>query len=167
VTAAASGGATEGRDISVGDVRLHIREAGSPGAPLLILLHGFPESGRAWRKLMRPLAGRGFHVVAPDLRGYGASDAPDGVAQYRLELLVDDMIGLANALGADIFTLAGHDWGGIVAWAVAARHPDRLKRLIILNAPHPDTIDVRNAPPPTTGCAASISACSSCRSPRN
>ena len=129
-----------GRQILVGDLRLHVREAGEAGGPLLILLHGFPESGRAWRKLMRPLAERGFHVVAPDMRGYGASDAPEGVDQYRLDQLVADITGLADALEASTFTLAGHDWGGIVAWAVAALHPDRLKRLVILNAPHADTV---------------------------
>jgi pimeloyl-ACP methyl ester carboxylesterase len=140
VTGAGAASAARSRHVAVGEIELHLREAGPPDGPLLILLHGFPESSRAWRKLMRPLAERGYHVAAPDLRGYGGSDVPEGIEQYRLDLLVADVIGLADALGAGTFVLAGHDWGGIIAWAVAARHPDRLKRLVILNAPHPDTM---------------------------
>ena len=126
--------------VRVGQLDFHIYEAGCADGPLLILLHGFPESGRAWCKLLPALVERGYRVVAPDMRGYGDSDAPQGLAQYALDLLADDIVGLADALGAETFTLAGHDWGGIVAWAVAARHPARLNRLVILNAPHPDTV---------------------------
>jgi pimeloyl-ACP methyl ester carboxylesterase len=126
--------------IAVGEISLNFRESGAREAPLLILLHGFPESSLAWRKVMRPLGERGFRVVAPDMRGYGASDMPHGVEAYTLDRLVADVIGLADALGASTFALAGHDWGGIVAWAVAARHPRRVRRLVILNAPHPDTM---------------------------
>ena len=140
MTAAGSSGPSQDRRIPAGKIHLRCREAGSPDGPLLILLHGFPESGRAWGKLMGPFADNGFHVVAPDLRGYGGSDVPEGRENYRLDLLVADIVGLADSLGAAVFTLAGHDWGGIIAWAVAARHPDRLTRLVILNAPHPDTM---------------------------
>lgn len=120
-------------------VSLSYVEAGSSDDPLLVLLHGFPESARAWRKTMRPLAERGFHVVAPDMRGYGDSDAPAGIAAYAIDRLVDDVVALADRLGKRMFALVGHDWGGLVAWAVAARHPERLRHLVILNAPHPDT----------------------------
>lgn len=140
MTGPRTAGLGDGRHVRVGDIHLHIREAGPADGPVLILLHGFPESGRAWRKLMRPLAARGFHVVAPDMRGYGKSNAPAGIEQYSLDLLVGDVIGLADALGVITFTLGGHDWGGIVAWAVAAGHPARLDRLVILNAPHGDTV---------------------------
>jgi len=126
--------------VSTGPIQLYRYEAGPKDGPLLILLHGFPESGRAWRRLMRPLAECGFHVVAPDLRGYGASATPERLESYALDVLVEDVVALADALGVDRFTLTGHDWGGIIAWAVAARHPGRLQRLIILNAPHPDTM---------------------------
>src|SRR4051812_2352096 len=112
--------------ILVNGIRLNVRRAGPSDGPLLILLHGFPESSLAWRKVMRPLGERGFQVVAPDMRGYGDSDAPEGVDAYVINRLVDDVVGLADALGAPTFVLAGHDWGGIVAWAVAARHPDRV-----------------------------------------
>jgi pimeloyl-ACP methyl ester carboxylesterase len=124
--------------IAVGGLSWGIQQAGPADGPLLILLHGFPESARAWRRIMRPLGERGFRVVAPDMRGYGDSDVPDGIEAYALDRLVADIIGLADALGVQSFALAGHDWGGIVAWAVAARHPERVRRLVILNAPHPD-----------------------------
>ncbi|MES2055585.1 MAG: alpha/beta hydrolase [Pseudomonadota bacterium] len=126
--------------ISVGTLNMHVEAAGPADGPILILLHGFPESSRAWRKVMRPLADKGLRVVAPDLRGYGKSDAPHGLDSYRLDTLVADVIGLADALGAADFALVGHDWGGIIAWAVAARHPERIRRLVILNAPHGDTV---------------------------
>jgi pimeloyl-ACP methyl ester carboxylesterase len=126
--------------ITVGELRLNVREAGRADGTPLILLHGFPESSFAWRKVMRPLAERGFRVIAPDMRGYGDSDVPEGIGAYSLDRLVDDVLGLADALGAPTFALVGHDWGGIVAWAVAARHPDRVRRLVILNAPHADTM---------------------------
>lgn len=126
--------------ISIGALNLHIEEAGPTDGPLVILLHGFPETSRAWRKVMQPLADKGLRVVAPDLRGYGKSDVPAGRDAYALDTLAADIVGLADALGAPTFALVGHDWGGIVAWAVAARHPERLSRLIILNAPHADTV---------------------------
>jgi pimeloyl-ACP methyl ester carboxylesterase len=126
--------------ITVGALRFNIYEAGPPDGPLMILLHGFPESGRAWRKLMRPLGERGFRVVAPDMRGYGGTEGPEGVDFYALDTLAADIVGLADALNAPTFTLIGHDWGGIVGWAVAARYAERVRRLVILNAPHPDTM---------------------------
>jgi pimeloyl-ACP methyl ester carboxylesterase len=126
--------------IAAGGLPLNVRQAGAAGNPILILLHGFPESSRAWRKVLRPLGERGLHVLAPDMRGYGESAAPDGVDAYALDLLVADVLALADAFGAATFALAGHDWGGIVAWAVAARHPERVRRLVILNAPHADTM---------------------------
>ena len=127
--------------IDVGGLRLNVQQAGPEEGPLLIMLHGCPESSRAWRKLMRPLGERGFHVVAPDMPGYGESDIAEGIEAYSLDRLVTDVIGLADAFGAATFALVGHDWGGIVAWAVAARHPERVRRLVILNAPHADTMN--------------------------
>ena len=121
-----------------GGVRLSVRLAGPAEAPLLILLHGFPESGGAWSRLIDPLVGDGFRVAAPDMRGYGASDAPIGIAAYHLEHLAADILALADALAANRFALAGHDWGGVVAWAVAGQAPERVSRLVILAAPHPD-----------------------------
>src|SRR5205823_13074288 len=86
------------------------------------------------------LAAAGFRVMAPDQRGYNLSDKPKGVASYRLEVLVDDVVGLVEASGRPRASVVGHDWGGIVAWGAIARHPDRFDRAVILNAPHPDAM---------------------------
>lgn len=118
-------------------VRLHTVEAGPEGGPPVLLLHGFPDLWWGWRHQVAPLARAGFRVVAPDLRGYGTSDRPRGAAAYDLDLLADDVVALADSLGADRVSLVGHDWGGIVAWWVAAREPGRVARLAVLNAPHP------------------------------
>jgi pimeloyl-ACP methyl ester carboxylesterase len=124
----------------VGEVRLHLVEAGPEGAPAVILLHGFPEFWWAWRHQIEPLVRAGFRVVAPDLRGYNLSEAPGGTSAYQADRLAEDVIGLADALGLARFSLVGHDWGGLVAWRVAAHHPARLERLAILDAPHPEVL---------------------------
>jgi epoxide hydrolase 4 len=117
-------------------VRLHYVEAGS--GPLVVLLHGFPEFWFAWRRQIDALAAAGFRVVAPDMRGYNLSSKPAGVASYALPLLTADIRDLiAERGGADGALLAGHDWGGLVAWATAAHHPASIRRLAILNMPHP------------------------------
>jgi len=89
--------------IAVGGLSLNVQEAGPPDGPPLILLHGFPESARAWRKTLRPLGERGFRVLAPDMRGYGESDVPPGIETYHLDLLVADVIGLADSIDAQTF----------------------------------------------------------------
>jgi pimeloyl-ACP methyl ester carboxylesterase len=124
----------------VNGLSLHVVEAGPADGPLLILLHGFPEFWWAWRHQITPLAEGGFRVVASDLRGYNLSDKPKGMSAYRLDLLAADVLALADSYGADRFRLVGHDWGGVVAWSVAARRPDRVDRLVIMDAPHPDIL---------------------------
>lgn len=108
---------------------------GGRGDPL-IFLHGFPESRRTWRHQVANLVEDHF-VVAPDQRGYAHSSKPPRVEDYSQEELAADVIALADALGLETFTLAGHDFGGIVAWSTASRYPDRVARLVIANAPHP------------------------------
>lgn len=120
-----------------GRLWLHCVEAGPQRGPLTVLLHGFPECWWGWRRQIVPLARAGLRVVVPDQRGYGTSEKPPGVNAYRLDALASDVIALAEALGQRRFRLAGHDWGGVVAWRVAARFADRVERLAILNAPHP------------------------------
>ena len=117
-------------------VTLNVQTGGSEGADPIIFLHGFPESHRTWRHQIADLA-RDHLVVAPDQRGFAASDKPEGVDAYGIDRILDDLLALADTLGLDRFTLAGHDWGGAAAWAAALRHPDRIARLIIVNAPHP------------------------------
>jgi pimeloyl-ACP methyl ester carboxylesterase len=117
------------------DVRLHYVEAGE--GPLVVLLHGFPEFWYGWRRQLEPLAAAGFRVVAPDMRGYNLSSKPDGVGAYDLGLLAADVRDLIVERGAARASVAGHDWGGAVAWATAMFHPEVVERLAILNAPHP------------------------------
>ena len=124
------------RYADLGDVRLHYVEAGE--GPLVLLLHGFPQFWYEWRHQIPALVEAGFRVVAPDMRGYNLSDKPPGVRAYRLELLARDVERLIWALGEERAVVVGHDWGGIVAWAVAMLHPERVERLAILNVPHPE-----------------------------
>lgn len=117
-------------------VTLNVQTGGARGGEAIVFLHGFPESHRTWRETA-PVLAEDYFVVVPDQRGFGASDKPLGVDQYRTEVIVGDLLALADHLGLARFTLVGHDWGGAVAWFAALRHPDRLNRLVIVNAPHP------------------------------
>lgn len=117
-------------------VSLDVQLAGPEDAPAVILLHGFPESHRTWRHIVPDLA-RDHRVVAPDQRGYARSDKPEGVDAYSADRIVADLVALADALGIGRFTLVGHDWGGAIAWTAALSRPDRVERLVIVNAPHP------------------------------
>jgi pimeloyl-ACP methyl ester carboxylesterase len=116
-------------------VTLHAVVAGH--GPPVILLHGFPEHWRSWRRLITPIAGAGFTAIAPDLRGYNESDRPPAREAYRLDVLVADLAALVRATQAPRARIVGHDWGGVIAWAFAARHPALVERLAVLNAPHP------------------------------
>src|SRR5688500_7446614 len=106
-----------------------------PGRPMIICLHGLPDDSRTWRPILPQLAER-FVVVTPDLRGYTSSDKPDGVANYAMDKLVDDVVALIDHFGRERIILLGHDWGAAIAQNVALRHPQRLERLILLNMPH-------------------------------
>ncbi|MGE5270961.1 MAG: alpha/beta fold hydrolase [Thiohalocapsa sp.] len=121
-------------------IQLHAVVGGPADGSPVILLHGFPEFWYGWRRQLQPLADAGLRVVAPDQRGYNLSDKPAGVAVYRLDALADDVLALADALGHRRFAVVGHDWGGVVAWHLAARNPERVSRAAILNAPHPATL---------------------------
>jgi epoxide hydrolase 4 len=120
-----------------GGVRLHAVAAGPHDGPLVILLHGFPEFWYSWHKQIEPLANAGFRAVAPDQRGYNVSSKPTAIADYAVGNLVADVIAIADQLGREKFYLAGHDWGAAVAWSTALQHPQRVKKLAILNVPHP------------------------------
>ncbi len=124
----------------VNGVDLHVVEAGPTDGPLAVLLHGFPDFWWSWRSLIPALVGRGFRVVAPDQRGYNLSDRPRAIEAYRLDELVGDVTALVDAYGRDTFALVGHDWGGIVAWEVALRFPERVQRLVVIDAPLLDTV---------------------------
>ena len=138
--AAASSVAIEHFTRRVDGLDLHVAAAGPGDAPLVVLLHGFPEFWYGWWRQLEALGDAGWRAVAPDQRGYGLSSKPKGVRAYALDVLAADVIALASALGDRRFTLVGHDWGGIVAWHVASRYPEHVKGLAILNAPHPGVV---------------------------
>jgi pimeloyl-ACP methyl ester carboxylesterase len=121
------------RDISANGVRLHAAEAGE--GPLVLLLHGFPQFWWTWRFQLPALAEAGFRAVAPDLRGYGASDKPP--RGYDLPTLSSDVAALVRALGERDAVVVGHDWGGLLAWTMAALHPRSVRRLVVLSMAHP------------------------------
>lgn len=120
--------------IPVGDIELALEDRGE-GSPVLFL-HGFPEFGYSWRHQIGPVADAGYRVLVPDQRGYGASSKPEGVGEYSLNHLVADVIGLLDELRIPDVTLVGHDWGSIVAYAVAFSHPHRVRAIASLNIPH-------------------------------
>jgi pimeloyl-ACP methyl ester carboxylesterase len=126
--------------IGTNGITLHAAAAGPLEGRLVILLHGFPEFWYGWRQQIAPLGAAGLRILAPDQRGYNLSDKPAGAAAYTLDTLADDVLGLADASGRERVAVVGHDWGGVVAWHLAGRNPERISRAVILNAPHPATV---------------------------
>jgi pimeloyl-ACP methyl ester carboxylesterase len=116
-------------------VELHVAVAGD--GPPVVLLHGFPENWWSWHHQFDPLVRAGFSVWAPDLRGYNLSDKPAAREAYHLRHLVADVAAIVRATGYLRAHIGGHDWGGVVAWIFADRHPDLVHKLVIFNAPHP------------------------------
>ncbi len=123
-----------------GDVRLHAVVAGPADGPAILLLHGFPEFWYCWRKQITSLAAAGFRVIAPDQRGYNTSSKPKKVSQYAMCHLVSDVVAIIDQVGRPTVCLAGHDWGAMVAWSVAAWRPEKIERMAILNVPHPSVM---------------------------
>lgn len=123
------------RYIQINDIKLHTVITGVEDAEPLLLLHGFPDFWYGWHKIMNGLSDS-YHLIVPDLKGYNLSDKPLEVEPYRLEILVEDIKMLSQELGLKSFNLAGHDWGGMIAWAFAEKYPELLNKLIIINAPH-------------------------------
>src|SRR5438445_317950 len=124
---------TFSRDGLIFDVREEGPVAGAP----VVLLHGFPETSASWRDVMLKLAAAGYHVLAPDQRGYSPRARPASRRAYRRPELVADVLALADQMDVDRFHLVGHDWGAAVAWGVAMEHPHRLRSLTSLSIPHP------------------------------
>src|SRR5215212_9171288 len=108
-------GVTE-RSVDTNGVRLRTLEAGERGAPLVLLAHGFPELAYSWRHQIPALAAAGYHVLAPDQRGYGGSSRPSAIEAYNIAELTADLVGLVDDARADRAAIVGHDWGSIVAW---------------------------------------------------
>ena len=116
-------------------MRLRVFEAGDRGAPLVVLAHGFPELAYSWRHQIPALAEAGFHVLAPDQRGYGGSTRPEAVEDYDIHALTGDLVGLLDHVGAQQAVFVGHDWGAMVVWHTALLHPDRVRAAAGLSVP--------------------------------
>ena len=123
------------RYVTTNGVRLFCLEAGPPAGPMVLLLHGFPELAYSWRHQVAALGAAGFHVVAPDLPGYGRSDKPD--VTYDCEWINASLIGVVDACGHERAVVAGHDWGGILVWTMARQYPSRIAGVIGVNTPGP------------------------------
>jgi len=132
------------RQLKVGDLSMHVAEAGE--GPLVLLCHGFPECWYSWRHQLTALAEAGYHAVAPDMRGYGRTDAPAPVDAYTIMHLVGDMTELLAALGEKQAVIVGHDWGSVVAWNAALLRPDRFRAVVGMSVPFLPRIPVK----PTT-----------------
>jgi len=122
------------RFIESNGITMRIAEAGT--GPLVLLAHGWPESWYSWRHQMTMLADAGYHVVAPDMRGYGETDKPAAVDDYDIDHLAGDLVGILDALGEETAILVGHDWGAIVAWSTVLLHPSRFTALIAMSVPY-------------------------------
>ncbi len=132
------------RIVETNGIAMNIAELGS--GPLVILCHGFPESWYSWRHQMKALAEAGYHAVAPDMRGYGATESPQAIDQFSMLHLVGDIVGLVGALGETSAVVAGHDWGAPVAWHCALMRPDVFKAVVGLSVPY----FPRSPAPPTS-----------------
>src|ERR1700730_11225975 len=123
--------------IQANGLRFRAMVDGPPDGEMFLLLHGFPEGAESWSQQIDSLAKTGFLAVAPDLRGYGFSDAPEGVESYSIDHLADDVRFMITAFGRPAAHVAGHDWGAIVAWFFAGQYPEMTKTLTVLSVPHP------------------------------
>nr|WP_314543836.1 alpha/beta hydrolase [uncultured Massilia sp.] len=124
--------------LDVNGIRMHVTTTGQ--GPTVLLLHGFPDTHQVWRKQVGVLAAAGYRVLAPDLRGYGRTDAPGGVFDYTLDKCRGDVLGLLDALNIDKVFVVGHDWGSLIGWQIATLAPQRVHRLVALSVGHPAAI---------------------------
>lgn len=124
--------------LDVNGIRMHVTTTGQ--GPTVLLLHGFPDTHQVWRKQVGVLAAAGYRVLAPDLRGYGRTDAPGGIFDYTLDKLRSDVLGLLDALQIDKVFIVGHDWGSLIGWQIATLAPQRVHRLVALSVGHPAAI---------------------------
>ncbi len=123
------------RLVETNGVRLRVTEAGERGAPVVLLAHGFPELAYSWRHQIPVLAEAGYHVLAPDQRGYGGSSCPDPIEAYDIHHLTADLVGLLDDVGAERAVWVGHDWGAAVVWNAPLLHPDRVAAVAALSVP--------------------------------
>ena len=127
----------EFRVLHINGISLHVVLAGSPSGKPLIFLHGFPEFWFAWRRQIDHFVSSGYRVIIPDQRGYNLSDKPAGIANYSIDLLARDVVGVLDNVADSKAFVVGHDWGAAVSWYLAARYWDRIHRTAMLSVPHP------------------------------
>jgi len=127
----------EFRVLHINGIALHVVLAGPASGKPLIFLHGFPESWFAWRLQIDHFVSSGYRAIIPDQRGYNLSDKPAGVANYSIDLLARDVVGILDSVAHSKAFVVGHDWGAAVTWYLAARFSDRVSRTAILSVPHP------------------------------
>jgi pimeloyl-ACP methyl ester carboxylesterase len=125
-----------GRSIPVNGIRLHVVDEGPRDGKPVLLIHGFPDSSSLWRHQIPALTRAGFRVIAPDLRGFGESDRPEGVDAYAVPTLIGDALGVLDALGVPRAHVVCHDWGAAVGWGLAMFVPDRVDRLVACSVGH-------------------------------
>lgn len=142
-------------EIAVGDFIFDARVAGREQGEVVLLLHGFPETSYEWRQQLPALAEAGYRAVAPDQRGYSSRARPTAVSEYDIRNLAQDVVDIADAIGADQFHLVGHDWGASVAWLVATLFTDRVLSLNPISVGHPDAVSPLRADPASCQYAAS------------
>jgi pimeloyl-ACP methyl ester carboxylesterase len=128
---------SQAQTMAIGNLHFTLDVAGPASGAAVLMLHGFPQNRRMWSHQLDALAAAGFHALAPDQRGYSAGARPFEVDDYATDLLIDDALALMDSAGARRFHLVGHDWGGQLAWLIAAAHPDRVATLSVLSRPHP------------------------------
>ena len=128
----------ESQIVKVNGLNMHLVTSGA-GQPV-VLLHGFPDTHAIWRHQIPALAAAGMRVIAPDLRGYGGTDAPTHTAAYSIHFLADDVLRLMDALGIEKAAVVGHDWGGLIGWHLAMHAPERVERYAALSTGHPAAI---------------------------
>ena len=129
--------AIESIAVEVGGMRFDVNRCGDASNEMILFLHGFPQTSYSWRHQLPWLAEKGYYCVAPNQRGYSAGARPNDVTDYATELLVRDMVGLMVACGHNKAHVVGHDWGGMIAWLLAALHPGQVRSLSVLSRPHP------------------------------
>jgi pimeloyl-ACP methyl ester carboxylesterase len=135
MTAPAAHPTTRARRVATNGIELHVVEAGPEDGHPVVLAHGFPELAYSWRHQIPALAEAGYHVLAPDQRGYGRSDRPEAVADYDIHHLTDDLLGLLDDIGAATAVFVGHDWGSMVVGQLAMLHPDRMDGVAVMSVP--------------------------------
>ncbi|CAJ2631689.1 unnamed protein product [Trifolium pratense] len=125
----------EHRTVEVNGIKMHVAEKGNKQAPVVLFLHGFPELWYSWRHQIAALASLGYRAVAPDLRGYGDTDAPSSISSYTIFHLVGDLVALIDSLGVDQVFLVAHDWGASIGWYLCMFRPERIKAYVCLSVP--------------------------------